>query len=92
MSIKKKKNDLNVLLNSLSSPATLNILNLFKDDNKGFSLTETAKGLKLSLSTVQDNVKRLSDSKLIFFDLISPDSGIFLPALSVSIRTKSPLF
>ena len=47
------------LLNVRSSISTYKILKLIADNNKGFSLSETAKVLNLSISTVNDNLKKL---------------------------------
>lgn len=47
------------LLNVISSISTYKILKLIADNNKGFSLSETAKVLNLSISTVNDNLKKL---------------------------------
>lgn len=46
-------------LNVISSISTYKILKLIADNNKGFSLSETAKVLNLSISTVNDNLKKL---------------------------------
>lgn len=56
--------ELNILLNAISSEITYNILKLYEDNS--FNLTDTAKRLNFSVSTVQDNLKKLLQSNLIY--------------------------
>ncbi len=61
---KNKNFELNILLNAISSEITYNILKLYEDNS--FNLTDTAKRLNFSISTVQDNLKKLLQSDLIY--------------------------
>ncbi|MFX1570891.1 MAG: winged helix-turn-helix domain-containing protein, partial [Promethearchaeota archaeon] len=58
------KSDFEFLLHTISSPVTYDILRLYSKRN--YNLTETAKNLNLSISTVQDNLKKLEKSELIY--------------------------
>ncbi|MFX1501711.1 MAG: winged helix-turn-helix domain-containing protein, partial [Promethearchaeota archaeon] len=61
---KNKNSELNILLNAISSEITYNILKLYEDNS--FNLTDTAKQLNFSISTIQDNLKKLLQSDLIY--------------------------
>ncbi|MFX1385530.1 MAG: winged helix-turn-helix domain-containing protein, partial [Promethearchaeota archaeon] len=63
---KNKNSEFNLLLNAISSEITYNILKLYEVSS--FNLTDTAKQLNFSISTVQDNLKKLLQSDLIYLN------------------------
>ena len=71
-------------LNVISSISTYKILKLIADSNKGFSLSETAKVLNLSISTVNDNLKKLLKSHFIY----SVDKEYFISSYGYYIFNK----
>ncbi len=64
--VNNNNSDLDILLNAISSETTYNILKLYEDNS--FNLTDTAKELNCSISTIQDNLKKLLQSDLIYLN------------------------
>ncbi len=62
--MENKINGLSFLLNTISNETAHDLLNLYKENS--YNLTDTARKLALPISTVQDNLKKLIQSRLLF--------------------------
>ncbi|MFX0072748.1 MAG: hypothetical protein ACFFAO_16820 [Candidatus Hermodarchaeota archaeon] len=63
---KNNKTEFGLLLNSISATLSYDILKLYNESKEDYNLTKTAEVLNQSISTIQEYLKKLTNSYLIY--------------------------